>query len=193
MKTAIIVHGTCDHTEYFSDEYPSLSNSHWLPWLQKQFLIYGYQAFTPEMPEAFRPDYDKWKSEFERYTVSETSILVGHSCGGGFLLRWLTETKRSVKRLVLVAPWLDPQGIKAKEFFNCKIDPNIINRCDVHLLESSNDALDIQESIRLIRAALGGLKHHVFKGQGHFCFADMGTIEFPALRDIALADQPPLS
>lgn len=31
MKKAIIIHGACDKEEYFSDKYPSLSNSHWLP------------------------------------------------------------------------------------------------------------------------------------------------------------------
>ena len=61
MKTAILIHGTCDEEEYFSDLYPSLSNSHWFPWLQKQLLIKGIFTQTPEMPDAYKPDYEKWK------------------------------------------------------------------------------------------------------------------------------------
>ena len=186
MKTAIILHGTCDEAEYFSDEYPSLSNSHWIPWLQKQFLLSGYSAHTPEVPTAYLPSYSQWKLEFERYPISDDTILVGHSCGGGFLLRWLSETKRKVARVVLVAPWLDPEKSKAQEFFNFEIDSTLTERADIHLLESSNDADDIQASIRIIRKALPSLHWHLFKDYGHFCFSDMKTIEFPELRRIAL-------
>ena len=107
MKNAIIIHGTCDEDEYFSDKYPSLSNSHWFPWLQKQLLINNIFTQTPEMPEAHKPDYDKWKKEFEKFDVNSETILVGHSCGGGFLIRWLSENKIKIKKLILVAPWLD--------------------------------------------------------------------------------------
>lgn len=186
MKTAIILHGTCDEAEYFSSEYPSLSNSHWIPWLQKQFLIEGYAAYTPEVPTAYLPVYEQWRSEFERFPIFEDSILVGHSCGGGFLLRWLSETRRKVARVVLIAPWLDPEKFKTQEFFDFKIDPRIADRVDLHLLESSNDANDIQASIRAIREAFPVLNYHLFKDYGHFCYSDMNTMEFPELRRIAL-------
>lgn len=81
MKRAVVVHGTCDDEEYFSDKYPSLSNSHWFPWLQKQLLMKNIFTQTPEMPEAYKPDYEKWKKEFERFLPAD--ILIGHSCGGG--------------------------------------------------------------------------------------------------------------
>lgn len=93
MKNAILLHGACDKEEYFDDQYPSLSNSHWFPWLQKQLLINGVLAQTPEMPDAYAPNYDKWKSEFERMEINENTVLVGHSCGGGFLVRWLSWNK----------------------------------------------------------------------------------------------------
>ena len=66
MKTAILIHGTCDEEEYFSDLYPSLSNSHWFPWLQKQLLIKGIFTQTPEMPDAYKPDYEKWIDALEK-------------------------------------------------------------------------------------------------------------------------------
>ena len=186
MRSAIVLHGSCDREEYFSDDYPSLSNSHWLPWLQKQFLMQGMQAFTPEMPRAYAPEYSIWKSEFERYPVSEESILVGHSCGGGFLLRWLSESKCRVCRLILVAPWLDPAGRKCSEFFSFTIDPALAERMETHLFESMNDEQDIRDSIAIIRAALPGLHYHAFDNYGHFCFDDMGTTRFPELSVVAL-------
>lgn len=132
------------------------------------------------------PIYQQWRSEIERFPIFEDSILVGHSCGGGFLLRWLSETKRKVARTVLVAPWLDPKRYKTQEFFDFEIDPKLASRIDVHLLESSNDAKDIQDSIGQIRAVLPGINYHLFENYGHFCYSDMQTTEFPELKMIAL-------
>lgn len=186
MKSAVLVHGTCDHDEYLSDEYPSLSNSHWFPWLQKQFLLAGYLAYTPEMPDAYAPNFEVWRREFERYPLSQESVLVGHSCGAGFLLRWLTESRVTIKRLVLVAPWLDPRGTKGADFFAFKFDADLTKRMEVHLLASSDDDDDIHRSIALIHQALPHVVRHDFTGYGHFCFADMGDAKFPRLREIAL-------
>ena len=91
MKNAIIIHGKPGKEEYYSDKYPSASNFQWLPWLQKQLLIQDIFAVTPEMPRAYEPVYEAWKKEFERHEVTSETVLVGHSCGGGFLIRWLSE------------------------------------------------------------------------------------------------------
>ena len=84
VKNAILLHGSCDKEEYFDDKYPSLSNSHWFPWLQKQLLINGIPAQTPEIYDAYVPNYSIWKKEFERFDVGAQTTLVGHSCGGAF-------------------------------------------------------------------------------------------------------------
>jgi len=91
MKSAIIVHGMPSKEEYFKVDRPSQSNSHWLPWLQHQLIINGFLAQTPEMPEPYKPNYEKWRSLFERFEIREDTFLVGHSCGGGFLVRYLSE------------------------------------------------------------------------------------------------------
>lgn len=186
MKSALIIHGTCEREEYSDSGYPSLSNSHWIPWLQKQLLIAGYHAETPEMPNAFYPRYEEWKRHFERFPLSAESILVGHSCGGGFLLRWLSETPVSIERVVLVAPWLDPAKRKDPSFFDFEIDRGLSARAAVELVASDDDEADINASVREISAALPRARLTVFRGYGHFCFSDMGTIEFPELRDLVL-------
>lgn len=192
-RTALIIHGTCDREEYFNDEYPSLSNSHWLPWLQKQLLMAGFETQTPEMPDAYWPNYDRWKDQLQRYTIGAQSVLIGHSCGAGFLLRWLSEHHIPVARLILVAPWIDPAGRKDPSFFNFTIDRAVSSRAEIHLLESDDDSHDVKESVVKIRAALPTLQYHPFHAYGHFCFSDMGTISFPELRNIALDGKPNLS
>ena len=112
MKKAIILHGTCGDIEYNDPLQLPLCCNHWFPWLQKQLLISGVHARTPQMPEAHKPDYEKWKKEFDMNIDEDVKILVGHSCGGGFILRWLSENTLTFETVVLVAPWLDPNRVK---------------------------------------------------------------------------------
>lgn len=185
---AILLHGSCDKEEYFDDKYPSLSNSHWFPWLQKQLLIKGINVQTPEILDAYQPEYSKWTKEFERFEVGENTILVGHSCGGGFLVRWLSENKIKVKNLVLVAPWLDPSNRKTGTFFDFEIDPSISARVEqLHIFVSANDDTEgVQESVeRLIKVFPSATVRH-FEKLGHFTYEEMGTEKFPELLEVIL-------
>lgn len=189
MKNAILLHGTPDKEEYFSDKYPSSSNSHWFPWLQKQLLIKGIVTQTPEIPDAYKPEYEKWKKEFERFDVGRNTILVGHSCGGGFLIRWLTENKVKADKLILVAPWLDPDRRKTTDFFEFTIDSGIANRAnEIHILVSEDDNKEILESVKMIRKVLTKAKLHSFKNMGHFTYEEMKTDKFPELLEIILGN-----
>ena len=188
MKKALILHGTCGENEYFSDEYPSLSNSHWFPWLQKQLLMKGIFTQTPEMPDAYIPDYKKWKNEFERFDVNKDTILIGHSCGGGFLIRWLSENKINPKKLILVAPWLDPERRKTKEFFDFNIDKDLSKRTRIDLFISEDDDKEILDSVEIIKKNIFGVNIHKFKDKGHFTYKDMRTHEFPELLEVVLID-----
>jgi hypothetical protein len=37
-----------------------------------------------------RTGYATWLRGVERYEITPETLLVGHSCGGGFLVRWLS-------------------------------------------------------------------------------------------------------
>ncbi|PCI25432.1 hypothetical protein COB57_01785 [Candidatus Peregrinibacteria bacterium] len=187
MKNAIIIHGTCNEEEYFDTECASLSNSHWFPWLQKQLLTQGVITQTPEMLDAHIPDYKKWSRGFEIFNMNEETILIGYSCGGGFLTRWLSENPVKINKLILVAPWLDPEREKTLEFFDFKIDKTLIDRVnEIHLFVSSDDDKDILDSVETIKENLIGIQLHEYDDHGHFCFEDMGTEKFPALLEVVL-------
>ena len=100
MKKAIIVHGC-----YAKSEEGSANNRHWIPWVKKELMGRGVNVETPNMPSPWAPVYEDFKKEFEKYPVSEDTILIGHSCGCAFLVRWLGESKKKVAKLILVAPW----------------------------------------------------------------------------------------
>lgn len=187
MKNAILLHGTPDKEEYYSDKYPSCSNSHWFPWLQKQLQMNAISTQTPEMPDAYKPDYKMWRNEFERYEVNEQTILVGHSCGGGFILRWLSENNKGGDKLILVAPWLDLDRRKTTDFFDFKIDSNIVKRFnEVHLFVSSDDSKDILKSVEKIKKKLPSIQLHEYTNKGHFCYENLKTEKFPELLEVII-------
>jgi len=189
MKNAIILHGTTDEKEYYSDTYPSLSNSHWLPWLQKQLLIHGYAAATPEVPNAHKPDYASWCKEVERFPIGPDTILIGHSCGGGFWVRYLSEHREArVGKVILVAPWLDPDGDETKGFFDFEIDPKLAERTKgLVIFNSDNDMGNVHKSVAKLRDSIQEVQYKEFHKYGHFCYEDMNTEKFPELLETALS------
>ena len=148
MKTAIIIHGYFTKEEFFDVKRPAPSNDHWFPWIQKQLLIKGILTQTPEMPNSYAPEYEKWKNFFEQFHLDEETILIGHSCGGGFLIRWLSEHDVKVGKVVLVAPWLDPGNKEVGDFFRFTIDPNLASKTSgLTLIYSTDDAESVIESV----------------------------------------------
>ncbi len=182
MKTAIIIHGYNNKSEYQDTTRPSPSNDHWLPWIQRQLLLKGIEAQTPEMPGFFEPNYKKWKKMLERFDLNEDTILVGHSCGGGFLVRWLSEKSVKVGKVVLVAPWLDPEHMIDENFFKFEIDTNLVSKTEnFTVMYSTDDYPDVLESVEMLRSKLKDAKFQEFQGKGHFVLGSMKTEEFPEL------------
>lgn len=186
MKNAIIVHGKPPKDEYYGDKYSSSSNFGWIPWLQKKLVQQGIDTQTPEMLNAWKPEYEIWKKEFERYDITQDTLLVGHSCGGGFLVRWLSENKNvKAGKVILVAPWIDPNNAYTAStgFFDFQIDPKISDRCiEIVIFISDDDQEDILETVNIIKkAALKNLRIREFKAYGHFIPDHMKTDKFPEL------------
>lgn len=183
MKTAIILHGKPSKEEYLNSSRDSQSNSHWIPWIQQQLLVKGILAQTPELPEPYEPVYEDWKKVFEKFYINEDTILIGHSCGGGFLVRWLSENKVRVGKVVLVAPWLDPDHKLHTDFFNFELDTDVPQRADeIVIFVSNDDDADIQTSVETLEKKWSGVRIVKLEGKGHFTFGDMGTREFPELQ-----------
>ena len=155
---ALIVHGTCSPEEYYSPDYPLPVNSHWILWLQNQLIVRGIHAVALEMPKSYMPHYPTWKREFERFNIGPTSILVGHSCGAGFLVRWLSEaTSVRVGKLVLVAPWFDPEQTRGKDndFFHFQMDQNpATHNSAITVLNSTDDMSAVQVSVERIMSTI---------------------------------------
>jgi predicted alpha/beta hydrolase family esterase len=183
MPNAVLVHGMPGRDEYYDAEQPSASNAHWFPWLQKQLLVRDIPAATPEMPDAWRPDYPTWQREFERFDVDAGTLLVGHSCGGGFLVRWLSEHPDvRTGRVVLVAPWLDDEFGEAPGFHDFALDPGLAERtAGLTVFASDNDEASIERSVARLQRDVRGASFRDFPGYGHFTRSALGTDAFPEL------------
>lgn len=182
MKNTIIIHGTPSKQEFFDPHIPSPSNQHWFPWLQKQLALRDEISVAPEMPQPYEPRYDKYVSVIENYHIDHETVLIGHSCGAGFLLRYLSENPElEPAKVMLVAPWLDPDNWLPtvsinNDFFDFEIDTTLSDRTELHILYSTDDEEYINKSVVMIRTSLPNAHYHEFTDKDHFC-----TPELPEL------------
>jgi len=189
MKTAIILHGLTFPEDEFREDLPAESNSHWIPWLQRKLILGGMHTQTPEFPNSAHPVYEECKDLFERFDITEETLLIGHSLGGGFLLRWLSENKARVGRVILVAPWTDPGGVELPDFFDFKIDDKLVSRAkDAHMFVSYDDNKEVLDTVEIVKTKLPDVKLHEFKGKGHFTLSEMKTDKFPELLEVCLEE-----
>ena len=146
-------------------------------------------AHTPEIPNAWAPHYPTWRREFERFDIHQKTILVGHSCGAGFLVRWLSENREiRVGRVVLVAPWIDPEG-EAGDFFHFEIDPDMASRTGgLAIFNSDNDGAVIQKSVEVLMKTVPHIFYRHFHNYGHFCASDLKSDALPELLETVIED-----
>lgn len=190
MKNAIILHGGPSKEEYYDPEASSMSNAHWIPWLQGQLLKHEIIAATPEVPHSFDRNWPVWTREVERFDIGPETILVGHSTGAGFFVKYLSIHKKLyVNKVILVAPWLDPDREHTKNFFDdFDIDPNLIKRtAGVTIFGSDNDEASVMKTIQILKDKVTNIAYREFPGLGHFCMNDMKTQKFPELLSVILA------
>lgn len=150
----------------------------------------GVLAQALEMPEPYTPDYQKWCEIFERMPINEDTMLVGHSCGGGFLVRWLSENKVRVGKVALVAPWTDPmedEKFANNMFADFKLDPTFHERtAATRVFISKERHPDVEVTVDMLKKEIPDLDVQFVPDLGHFTMGDMKTEEFPELRDYLL-------
>jgi len=192
MKQVILIHGLPSKDEYYNSEWPSQSNAHWIPWVQREILRKGILCQALEMPHPYNPNYKDYCEVLEQMNINEETILVGHSCGGGFLVRYFSEHKElTPKKIILVAPWLDLESYLQElnpgtDFFNFIVDPELSQRTHIDLVYSTDDEEYILQSVEKIKNEIPNLQDHIFSNKGHFTEPDLGTKEFPELVDIIM-------
>ena len=188
---AILVPGKPDKDEHYDPNQPSNSENHWFSWLKRQLILQDIHAISIEPPFPFRPRYDEWKKGFERFDIHPDTILVGHSCGGGFLVRYLSEHKDlQVGKVALVAPWINPDNnpnSDTADFFDFQIDPDFPKRTQgVAVFISNDDEPSVVQTVEILQTTVPGLDIQRYVDKAHFTIESMHTVEFPELLQAVL-------
>src|SRR3989344_2317222 len=189
MSNCIVIHGCPSDEEKAMNPETRTYAKHWIPWIKRELAARGIPTEPPLMPNPWQPVYEDFKKDFEKYPVSKDTILIGHSCGCSFLVRWLGDTKQKIKKLILVAPWkIEPSASDFKKaFYEFVIDEGIKDRVGkIVLFTADDEEEDGKRGLQMFHQALGG-KVIELKGRGHYVLGDMGTEEFPELLEQALS------
>ena len=118
MKQIIFVHGGSRYpdNDAFCEalktwEYkPFTTRKRWITRIQEQ--LERFQVFVPQMPNFANASYKAWKIWFEKWFSffnEEDLILIGHSLGWQFLIKYLSENilPKHINQLHLVSTIID--------------------------------------------------------------------------------------
>ena len=109
MKTAFILHGyNGDTTSTFG---PSLKN-----FLEKK----GYNVIMPNFPIRLEASFDNWSEVLDNYKdlFNESTIVVAHSIGNPFFIKYLSNNKLNAYIYISVAGFGDLFKIDNREDLN---------------------------------------------------------------------------
>ncbi len=86
---------------------PFTQKIQWVDWLAEQ-TKWEFEVFHPAMPNKYNANYKAWKIWFEKifpFLNDEDTILIGHSLGGMFMMKYLTEEwfPKQISKLYLIS------------------------------------------------------------------------------------------
>jgi len=180
-KQIIVIHGgdLYETQENFLDTLKNwevtkelfLPKSDWKSHLQKD-LGDEYEILSPRMPNKQNAKYNEWKIWFEKMLpfITDSVILVGHSMGGLFLAKYLSENKfpKKISAFFLVAPpYRDTDDIAN---FPIVTDlQKVWEQCqNIHIFQSEDDPLVPMSEAEEYQKTWPGAKMHIFTDRGHF-------------------------
>jgi predicted alpha/beta hydrolase family esterase len=142
-----------------------------------------YEVLLPRMPNGTNARYVEWRIWFERCAtfLEDRAILVGHSLGGIFLAKYLSEntfSKRLKATLLVAAPFNDTDTVESLADFAL---PETLEQLgtqggQVYLIYSTDDPVVPFIQAGEYQRALPKAEQLVFADRGHF-----NQPEFPEL------------
>lgn len=191
MKQVVVIHGGgafATYEEFLSalkateiDDPGIARGKGWKADLQEKFGP-EYQVILPQMPNKQNAKYQEWKIWFEKYIpyINDRVILVGHSLGGSFLAKYLSQEhfpKKIAATLFIAAPF-DSNGHRDMAEFAVPDSLNLLATQGGNLLfyHSNDDTVVPFSELAKYQAALPQATARTFTDRGHF-----NQDEFPEL------------
>ena len=192
MKQVCIIHGgsTFDSDADFLtnlaqqelDYTRILYRQRWNNWLGE--TLTNYEVLTPSMPNSANAKYDEWSLYFSKIVpfLRKDAVLVGHSLGGIFLAKYLTEHADTlhVDKVALVAAPYDDETEESLASFKLPQDMSKLARTaqEFHLFQSKDDFVVPFAELAKYQAILPRAAATIFEDRGH-----INTPTFPELID----------
>lgn len=184
MKQIIVIHGgtTFDTHEnyisYLKNKEISLEKlklrKYWRDTLPEK-MGNDVEVLLPQMPNNTNARYEEWKIWFERMMpfFSEHIILVGHSLGGIFLAKYLSENTipRTITATILIAAPFDDENIEESliDFaLPVSLEKFVKQSKNIFLIHSKDDPVVPFDQLRKYQQALPNAKEIVFNDREHF-------------------------
>jgi predicted alpha/beta hydrolase family esterase len=139
-----------------------------------------YEIILAKMPNFMNAKYEEWKIYFEKLIpfLKEEIILLGHSLGGIFLAKYLSENDfpKKIKATILVAAVYDDKGKddEGKDYsladfvLPASLDKFQEQGGKIFLYHSKDDMVVPFEDLRKYQKALPKAETIIFEDRGHF-------------------------
>lgn len=184
MKTQIvIIHGGDTFETY--EEYLSflkdcqvdldyINKKGWKKSLQEK-LGNDFEVISPRMPNSSNAKYLEWKIWFEKFLpfLNDGVILIGHSLGGLFLTKYLSENifPKKIERTLLIAAPFD--AIDSEYTLGDFSLPNELTKLqeqggELYFYHSKNDPVVPFADLDKYKKELPAANFIVFEDRGHF-------------------------
>lgn len=135
----------------------------------------SFDVYTPKMPNNMNAQYEEWKIIFEKVLakLSTGPILIGHSLGGIFLAKYLSENKISkrIKATILVAaPYDDADEIYSLASFSLKKPLTLFAKQagKIYIFQSNDDPVVSDKEARKYKEKLPEAELMLLDEHGHF-------------------------
>ena len=182
-KQIIIIHGGDafdTYKQYISSlkkskvDFEKMISEGWKDNLSKK-LGKEFEVVLPKMPNAFNAKYLEWKIWFEKVVpfFENKVVLIGHSLGGIFLAKYLSENKFPKKILAtfLIAAPYDDKGVEySLADFTLKKNLGLLQNQSgkLFLYQSQDDNVVPFADFEKYKKVLPNAKFREFKNKGHF-------------------------
>lgn len=135
----------------------------------------GFEIVAPKMPNKLNAKYLEWKIWFEKLIphMRDGLVLIGHSLGGIFLAKYLSENKlpkKIIATLLVAAPHDDKDSDYSLADFQLPESLNLFSTQSekIFLYHSNDDMVVPFANLQKFHKELPGSNTVIFTDRGHF-------------------------
>ncbi|OIP79498.1 MAG: hypothetical protein COT39_03570 [Parcubacteria group bacterium CG08_land_8_20_14_0_20_48_21] len=186
-KQVVVIHGGTsfktyeDYISYLKNKKISIEKlrlrKEWKDTLPSE-LGDDYEILVPRMPNGMNAHYEEWKLWFERIAnlLNDNVVLVGHSLGGIFLAKYLSENifpKRVIATMLVAPPFDDGGELESGESLADFALPSSLAKFTeqsgkIYLIHSKDDPVVPFTHLKKYQQALPNAETVVFEHREHF-------------------------